>query len=192
MGITKLVILGGGGVGKSCITIQLVHNYFTTEYNPTIENSYRTQLMVDDEVTMLDILDTAGQEEYIAMRDQYIQKGEGFVLVFSLIQKESFDAIGPLYQNVLRVKDEESSPVVLVGNKCDLTKERKVTKEDAESLANRIGCPYIETSAKTRYNIEDAFLLLVKEVKKKAAIKSQQKPAENNSNQRKKKFCLIL
>ena len=66
----KLVVVGGGGVGKSALTIQLIQNQFVTEYDPTIEDSYRKQVTIDEETCCLDILDTAGQEEYSAMRDQ--------------------------------------------------------------------------------------------------------------------------
>ena len=66
----KLVVVGGGGVGKSALTIQLIQNHFVDEYDPTIEDSYRKQVTIDEETCLLDILDTAGQEEYSAMRDQ--------------------------------------------------------------------------------------------------------------------------
>ena len=66
----KLVVVGGGGVGKSALTIRLIQNHFVDEYDPTIEDSYRKQVTIDEETCLLDILDTAGQEEYSAMRDQ--------------------------------------------------------------------------------------------------------------------------
>lgn len=66
----KLIVVGGGGVGKSALTIQLIQNHFVDEYDPTIEDSYRKQVTIDEETCLLDILDTAGQEEYSAMRDQ--------------------------------------------------------------------------------------------------------------------------
>ena len=65
----KLVVVGGGGVGKSALTIQLIQSHFVDEYDPTIEDSYRKACVVDDQQVMLDILDTAGQEEYLAMRE---------------------------------------------------------------------------------------------------------------------------
>jgi GTPase KRas protein len=71
----KLVVVGGGGVGKSALTIQLIQNQFVTEYDPTIEDSYRKQVTIDEETCCLDILDTAGQEEYSAMRDQVRLRG---------------------------------------------------------------------------------------------------------------------
>ena len=76
----KLVVVGAGGVGKSALTIQLIQNQFMEEYDPTIEDSYRKQVVVDKEACYLDILDTAGQEEYSAMKDQYMRTGEGFLI----------------------------------------------------------------------------------------------------------------
>jgi len=191
MGITKIVMLGGGGVGKSCLTIQLCHHYFTVEYDPTIENSYRTQMLIDDEVCMLDILDTAGQEEYIAMRDQYIQRGEGFALVFSILSKESLYDLEALYENILRVKDEDSFPVVLIGNKCDLSKDRRVLESEVKAFAAKLRCPYVETSAKTRYNVEDAFAQLVREIRKYVVSKGTT-TSEDGKKKKKHSTCLII
>lgn len=72
----KLVILGGGGVGKSALVIRLVTDNFMDEYDPTIEDSYRKQVTIDEEPAILDILDTAGQEEYSSMQDQWMREGE--------------------------------------------------------------------------------------------------------------------
>lgn len=72
----KIVVVGGGGVGKSALTIQFIQSYFVDEYDPTIEDSYRKQVVIDDKVSILDILDTAGQEEYSAMREQYMRTGK--------------------------------------------------------------------------------------------------------------------
>ena len=83
--ITPLIFrIIAGGVGKSALTIQLIQNHFVDEYDPTIEDSYRKQVVIDGETCLLDILDTAGQEEYSAMRDQYMRTGEGFLIVFAV------------------------------------------------------------------------------------------------------------
>ena len=89
----KLVVVGAGGVGKSALTIQLIQNHFVDEYDPTIEDSYRKQVVIDGETCLLDILDTAGQEEYSAMRDQYMRTGEGFLIVFAVNNAKSFEDI---------------------------------------------------------------------------------------------------
>src|SRR3954454_22928559 len=90
-------------------------------------DSYRKQCIIDDEVALLDVLDTAGQEEYSAMREQYMRTGEGFLLVYSITSRESFEEITTFQQQILRVKDKDSFPMVVVGNKCDLNDERQVS-----------------------------------------------------------------
>lgn len=85
--------------------------------------------MIDDEVALLDVLDTAGQEEYSAMREQYMRTGEGFLLVYSITSRTSFEEIATFQQQILRVKDKDYFPVMVVGNKCDLDTERAVSKQ---------------------------------------------------------------
>ena len=89
----KIVVLGSGGVGKSALTVQFVQGIFVEKYDPTIEDSYRKQVVIDGETCLLDILDTAGQEEYSAMRDQYMRTGEGFLIVFAVNNAKSFEDI---------------------------------------------------------------------------------------------------
>jgi len=162
----KLVIVGGGGVGKSALTIQLIQNHFIDEYDPTIEDSYRKQVTIDDETCLLDILDTAGQEEYSAMRDQYMRTGQGFLLVYAITSRSSFDEIAAFRDQILRVKDKDHVPMYLVGNKCDLEQERQVTTGEGTDLARSFGCSFCESSAKTRINVEESFYGLVREIRK--------------------------
>ncbi|KAG2147626.1 ras family-domain-containing protein [Suillus clintonianus] len=162
----KLVVVGGGGVGKSALTIQFIQSHFVDEYDPTIEDSYRKQCVIDEEVALLDVLDTAGQEEYGAMREQYMRTGEGFLLVYSITSRDSFEEISTFHQQILRVKDQDSFPVIVVANKCDLEYERQVGMNEGRDLAKHFGCKFIETSAKQRINVDEAFSNLVREIRK--------------------------
>jgi len=162
----KLVVVGGGGVGKSCLTIQLIQSHFVDEYDPTIEDSYRKQCVIDDEVALLDVLDTAGQEEYSAMREQYMRTGEGFLLVYSIASRASFEEIPTFQQQILRVKDKDYFPVIVVGNKCDLESERAVRQQEGRDMAAHFNCKFIETSAKSRINVDEAFYNLVREIRR--------------------------
>ena len=102
----------------------------TAEYLPLYSlDSYRKQCVIDDEVALLDVLDTAGQEEYSAMREQYMRTGEGFLLVYSITSRQSFEEILTFQQQILRVKDKDYFPIIIVGNKCDLDAEREVSRQ---------------------------------------------------------------
>jgi len=131
-----------------------------------VPDSYRKQSVIDDEVALLDVLDTAGQEEYSAMREQYMRTGEGFLLVYSITSRNSFDEILTFHQQILRVKDKDYFPVVIVANKCDLESERQVSSAEGRAMAKRFGCPFVETSAKQRVNVDESFNDLVREIRR--------------------------
>jgi GTPase KRas protein len=83
----RLIVLGDGAVGKSCMTIRFTRAQFVDDYDPTIEDAYKKQCVIDGQAAMLDILDTAGQEEYSSMREQYMHNGDGFLCVYSIVSK---------------------------------------------------------------------------------------------------------
>ncbi|KAF9149332.1 Ras GTPase, partial [Mortierella sp. AD010] len=128
--------------------------------------SYRKQCVIDDEVALLDVLDTAGQEEYSAMREQYMRTGEGFLLVYSITSRNSFEEISTFYQQILRVKDKDFFPIILVANKCDLEHERQVSTHEGRELAKQFSSRLIETSAKQRINVDESFYNLVREIRR--------------------------
>jgi small GTP-binding protein len=179
----KIVVLGSGGVGKSALTVQFVQGIFVEKYDPTIEDSYRKQVEVDGQQCMLEILDTAGTEQFTAMRDLYMKNGQGFVLVYSIIAPSTFNDLPDLREQILRVKDMDDVPMVLVGNKCDLS-QRAMDSRQIEELARSFGIPYEETSAKTRVGVDDAFHALVREIRKHKD-KQKEKP-------KRKRKCTIL
>nr|CAD24769.1 small G protein [Oscheius tipulae] len=181
----RIVVVGDGGVGKSALTIQFIQNHFVEEYDPTIEDSYRKQVVIDGETCFLDILDTAGQEEYSAMRDQYMRTGEGFLLVFAVNESKSFDNVATYREQIRRVKDCDDVPMVLVGNKCDLT-TRAVDGRTIADTARAYGIPVVDTSAKTRMGVDEAFSQLVREIRKRRIDKP--KPDRD----RKRVKCCIL
>mmetsp|Transcript_110483 Transcript_110483/g.155052 ORF Transcript_110483/g.155052 Transcript_110483/m.155052 type:complete len:197 (-) Transcript_110483:58-648(-) len=168
----KLVVVGGGGVGKSALTIQFIQAHFVDEYDPTIEDSYRKQCVIDEEVALLDILDTAGQEEYSAMREQYMRTGEGFLLVYSIIDRNSFDEIKGFHQQILRVKDAETFPMILVGNKEDLADQREITEAERTAIGKSLKIKTLETSAKTGASVDTCFFELVREIRRSHRIAS--------------------
>lgn len=190
----KLVVVGGGGVGKSALTIQLVQSHFVDEYDPTIEDSYRRQMFLDDEIVLLDILDTAGQEEYSAMRDSYMRHGEGFMVVYAINSRDSFNEVPSYREQIVRVKDCCDVPMIIVGNKSDLVNERCILYNEGKDLSESYGVNFTETSAKTRVNVDESFFTLVRDVRKKRLneMKNINKISEKNSHKKRKRKCLIL
>jgi len=110
-------------------------------------------------------LDTAGQEEFSAMREQYMISGEGFLLVYSITDRDSFEAISAYHQQILRVKDTETVPILLVGNKSDLEDGRRVAKNEGRFISEELGCGFAETSAKLGINVNESFLNLVRQIR---------------------------
>lgn len=162
--IYNIVVVGSGSVGKSALTIRFVQSYFVDEYDPTIEDSYRRQYIVDDQTCLLNILDTAGQDEYSAMRDHYMREGEGFICVFSLTSSGSLQELPKFIGNIARVKDTDycQLSLIIVGNKLDLIEQREVNRSDAIALAKTFGAAYFETSAKFGNNVNEIYCQMVR------------------------------
>jgi len=166
----KIIMVGSGGVGKSALTLQFMYGDFIEEYDPTKADSYRKKVTLDSQDVFVDILDTAGQEEYAAIRDNYYRSGEGFYLVFSITEQESFKHTLEFREQILRVLDNDSVPFILVGNKADLNHLRQVDSSQAEALAKQWNCPYIETSAKTKDNVQLAYQTLLRLIRDRLVL----------------------
>ena len=151
----------------TAVTLQFVSHSFLDYHDPTIEDSYQQQAVIDGEAALLDILDTAGQVEFTAMRDQYMRCGEGFIICYSVTDRHSFQEASEYRKLIARVRLTEDIPLVLVANKLDLQSQRKVTTEEGKTLAKQFGCPFYETSAALRHYIDEAFFSLVREIRRK-------------------------
>nr|XP_035162511.1 ras-related protein Rap-2a-like [Callithrix jacchus] len=160
----KVVVLGSGGVGKSTLTVQFVTGTFIEKYDPTVEDFYHKEIEVDSSPSVLEILDTAGTEQFASMRDLYIKNGQGFILIYSLVNQQSFQDIKPMRDQIVRVKRYEKVPVILVGNKVDLESEREVSSNEGRALAEEWGCPFMETSAKSKIVVDQLFAEIVRQM----------------------------
>jgi GTPase KRas len=141
---------------------------------------------------MLEVLDTAGQEEYTALRDQWIRDGEGFVLVYSISSRSSFTRIKRFHHQIQRVKEScqtspgfpgspvapvmpaSSVPIMLVGNKSDRVTEREVSTQEGHALARELGCEFVEASAKNCINVEKAFYDVVRILRRQREVAARQ------------------
>ena len=147
---------------------------FVEDYEPTKADSYRKKVTLNGRECQIDILDTAGQEDYVVVRDNYFRSGEGFLCVFSLVDRESFAAASDFREQILRVKVDDHIPIILVGNKLDLADERReVLEEDAAALASQWGVAYVETSAKTKVNVDKVYYDLLSKVAERKTVPTE-------------------
>jgi small GTP-binding protein len=160
----KLVVFGSGGVGKSALTIQLVQGRFVIAYDPTIEDSYKKTILVDGVEVSLDILDTAGQDDFKSLRQTYMRTGKGFLLVFALNDIASFDAIETYQRDIQQTAERDDVPIVVCGNKSDRP-DRTVKREDAEKFCAESHLTYFETSGKNNVNVTEAFTELTRQMR---------------------------
>ena len=163
----KIAVLGKGVVGKSSLTYRFLNYDVSTEHDATIEDRYKSNLNIEGTNYEVEILDTAGEEDYQNMMDMWISFGEGFLLVFAINDKESFNLIKSKRDRILRGKHGVKCPILLVGNKQDLENERQVNYSEAKEMADKWGIEYIETSAKTNFNCKEAFEMLAQKIVQK-------------------------
>lgn len=162
-------------MGKSAIVLQFVTGNYVSEYDPTIEDSYRKQFALGDKVVMADMLDTAGMEEFSAMRDQWMRTHNGFIIVFGLDSRSSFNDTEAFFEQIVRVKDGLPFCAVLVGNKCDDVDHRQVESAEAIAMARRWNVPYVEATAKESVDHIFAHLLYDMEAARVALATAKEK-----------------
>ncbi|EFC49626.1 ras family small GTPase [Naegleria gruberi] len=186
----KIAVVGSGGVGKSAITLRFVNNTFVDYYDPTIEDSYSKQVLVDGKTVKLEILDTAGQE-YEILRDSYMRNNDGFILVYSMVDRSSFEELEKKFMNhIVQCKDGSMDvPMVLVGNKCDLESSRQVQKSVGRDMAKKWNIPFLELSAKQGTNVQECFQAIVRQLREMNEEEDGQPKKDTTDGQKK---CLIM
>ncbi|XP_055984591.1 GTPase ERas [Sorex fumeus] len=184
----KAVVVGASGVGKSALTIQLNYQCFVEDHDPTIQDSYWKEVTLGDGGCILNVLDTAGQATHKALCDQCLDVGDGVLGVFALDDPSS---LTQLQQMRATWGSRYTQPLVLVGNKCDLVTNTGDAHAAAVALAKSWGAPFVETSAKTRQGVEEAFALLIQEIQrfKEAMAKEAVKGRRGSKSRHHKILC---
>ena len=165
-------VLGTGAVGKSAITLRFVRDFFVKEWDPTIEDAYRKNIEVDKERCQLEILDTAGQEDFDSLRPQWITNKHGYIFVYSMDSEDSLQELRPFYKLHSQMNEGrmEQTPIVLVANKKDICDrdpgKRAVSAEQGRAIAKEWGAVYKETSALTGAGVDDVFETFIREVRR--------------------------
>ena len=158
----KISVLGKSLVGKSALTYRFISDKFPTEHDTTVEDQYKTFVNVDGFNCELEILDTAGQDDYQTMLDTWIDFGNCFLLVYAIDDDDSFQEAKIKYERITELKKGQKYSIILVGNKSDLPdSSRKVQKTDVDNYAVNVGILNIEASALEKYNVREAFIEVV-------------------------------
>ncbi|EGG10830.1 uncharacterized protein MELLADRAFT_102992 [Melampsora larici-populina 98AG31] len=178
-----IVIVGDGGVGKSSMTLRYIKDEYNDTYDPTIDDSFLFTTMVDNVQWQIEILDTAGQEEYRGLWVEHaISQGDAFVVTYAINSIGSFNAVPSFLEIIKNAKKNSTSqlrdppavsnmrpkdypfPFVVAGNKSDLTDSRQVAEDTGYKLADAAGGMFLECSAKENINIQELFAGLVRSI----------------------------
>jgi GTPase KRas protein len=151
-------VVGSGGVGKTAISIQQVRGEFEEWYIPTVEDKFSTFVDVNGEDVRVDIIDTAGQDDFSGLKSQWYQSVDSFIIVYSVTDPDSVEIAEDIYKEACESCRLDSIPCVVAGNKADLSGPKTMASEErGKEFAKKIRCPHINTSAKTALNIEELF-----------------------------------
>ncbi|KAM0748999.1 ras-2 [Meredithblackwellia eburnea MCA 4105] len=163
----KIALLGSRSVGKSSLSVQFVDAHFTDSYYPTLETTFQKVVKHKGNEFSLDILDTAGQDEFSILSSRQAVGLHGWILVYSVSSRSSFEMCSVIRDKILDFTGRDSVPMVLVGNKSDLAVQRQVTREEGQALATSWGktC-FVESSARHNENVVKIFEAVVAEIEK--------------------------
>ncbi|XP_078057102.1 GTP-binding protein Rheb-like [Mustelus asterias] len=162
----KIAVLGYRSVGKSSLTIQFVEGQFIDCYDPTIENTFNKTINFDGQDFYLQLVDTAGQDEYSIFSRSHTVDVHGYVLVYSVTSMKSFEVIKAIHSKLLDMVGKIQIPTVLVANKRDLSKQRVVQTEEGKKLADSWGAAFLESSAKQNDTTVKIFKMMIQEIEK--------------------------
>ncbi|KAI0185375.1 ras family-domain-containing protein [Xylaria flabelliformis] len=175
----KLLLIGDSGVGKSCCLLRFSEDSFTPSFITTIGIDFKIRTIeLDGKRVKLQIWDTAGQERFRTITTAYYRGAMGILLVYDVTDQRSFENIRTWFANVEQHATEGVNKI-LIGNKCDWEEKRVVSTEQGEALANELGIPFLEVSAKSNINIDKAFYNLAADIKKRIIDTSKTDPSSS-------------
>lgn len=163
----KLLLIGDSGVGKSCLLLRFADDTYAESYISTIGVDFKIRtIQLEGKTIKLQIWDTAGQERFRTITTSYFRGAQGILLVYDVTDRQSFNSIRNWVSQIDQHADVHVNKI-LIGNKCDCTSETVVTTKEGQELADEFGVPFYETSAKNNINVDEGFLTLARDVKKR-------------------------
>ncbi|KAH8117267.1 GTP-binding protein ypt1 [Phellopilus nigrolimitatus] len=177
----KLLLIGDSGVGKSCLLLRFADDTYTESYISTIGVDFKIRTIeLDGKTVKLQIWDTAGQERFRTITSSYYRGAHGIIVVYDVTDNDTYQNVKQWLQEIDRYASEGVNKL-LVGNKSDLASKKVVEYSLANEFAKTLGIPFLETSAKTAVNVEQAFLTMAREIKERMGstpVTATGKPSE--------------
>jgi len=172
----KLLLIGDSGVGKSCLLLRFAEDAFTDSYLSTIGVDFKIRTIdLEGKTVKLQIWDTAGQERFRTIAAAYYRGAHGIVVVYDVTDNDSFENVKGWLTEIERYASETVKRLLL-GNKSDLVERKVVAYSTAKEFADGLAIPFLETSAKTSANVEEAFITMSKQIKESLDATPQQAP----------------
>ncbi|PKY00973.1 ras-like protein Ras1 [Aspergillus campestris IBT 28561] len=194
-----VVVIGDEAVGKSALIIRLCLDHFPESHAPTADDTIRKPAVIDNKSCLVNIIDTAGRDEYASQLEEWMSHGDAFLLAYDVTSRASFDHVIKYYNQVRRMKlgrglaklssgqmlfrSPHGVSMVLVGNKIDMAESREVSTEEGRRRAASLGCGYAETSAKENVNVEEPFVMAVR------WLRQRRRPDSGDDEHAKKSGC---
>jgi len=179
--LIKLLLIGDSGVGKSCLLLRFSEDSFTPSFITTIGIDFKIRTVeIDGKKIKLQIWDTAGQERFRTITTAYYRGAMGILLVYDVTDEKSFLSIRNWISNIEQFAQEGVNKI-LVGNKSDMSSKRVIDFATGKALADEYGIRFLETSAKNSTNVDEAFISLARDIKKRAIDTSPASP-KNQAN----------
>jgi len=193
-----LAVVGPGGVGKSALTTRYVRDIFLERYDPTIEDTLLKNIELPTKQGLkscrVEIRDTAGQEEFAAVTQRFIQGAHGILLVYSITSEHSFSSLANWIKRITVLHDNPI-PLVIVGNKCDLENERAVSSQAAKEYSKSLSqsffeqeIPFMEVSAKNGIGVSECFFALIERC---ARYRDLYFTPKKEKKEKKQKDCIL-
>jgi len=177
----KLLLIGDSGVGKSCLLLRFADDTYTESYISTIGVDFKIRTIeIDGKTVKLQIWDTAGQERFRTITSSYYRGAHGIIVVYDVTDLESFNNVKNWFHEIERYAVEGVNKL-LVGNKSDLVSKKQVEVGLAKEFADSMSIPFLETSAKTAQNVENAFITMAKDIKERLSHQTEQNSKQNIS-----------
>ncbi|KAF9558471.1 P-loop containing nucleoside triphosphate hydrolase protein [Agrocybe pediades] len=180
----KVYLIGDSGVGKTSLATKFALNFFPLKHEPTYEDVYRVQKVLDVKTTFMEIIDTGCSVGHTALSEYCVRESHAFIIVYSVTSRESFNHVAQYRESITRAVGGTHAMITIVGNKRDLDTEREVSTLEGQRLAKELDCWFAETSARTGDNVAGLYEDGVRYLRRKSAKVQRPMPMEKEHDRK--------